>query len=190
MFPIEKKSYPRHVIKYTAIGGTMSKNKRKHKITLEIGKFYRVLDGSPGGHPGQIYKIDSNDKTFYSILTGSMTKEEFKKLGLRKGYFLLKHPTDKNVEISLAKKRPFVGDRNDFGEKEYADMAYNEEDFYLIIKIQSNNPIYGKYYKKRKKIKSPVNGAAQKSVGRHQTSDDHDHVNIKANKRRGRKRNL
>ena len=32
----------------------MSKKRRKHKITLEIGKFYRVLDGSPGGHPGQI----------------------------------------------------------------------------------------------------------------------------------------
>lgn len=46
----------------------MSKKKRKHKITLEIGKFYRVLDGSPGGHPGQIYKIDNEDKVFTQLL--------------------------------------------------------------------------------------------------------------------------
>ena len=34
-------------------------------------------------------------------------------------------------------------------------------------------PLYGNYYKKRKK--SPVNGAAQFPVGWHQTSDDHNH---------------
>lgn len=133
----------------------MSKKRRKHKITLEIGKFYRVQDGSPGGHPGQIFRIDKEDKAFYAIVTGSMSEEEFKRLGLRKGYIKLKHPTDKNVDISLIKKRPFVGDRNDYGEKEYDDMSFGNEDLYLIIEIQNNNPIYGKYYKKRKKIKKP-----------------------------------
>ena len=82
----------------------MSKKKRKHKITLEIGKFYRVLDGSPGRHPGQIYKIDNDDKAFYAIITGSMSEDEFKRLGLRKGYYKLKYPTDQNVDISLTKK--------------------------------------------------------------------------------------
>ena len=133
----------------------MSKKKRKHKIMLEIGKFYRVLDGSPGGHPGQIYKIDNEEKAFYSIVTGSMSKEEFNKLGLRKGYYKLEHATDSNVDISLIKKRPFIGDRDDYGEKEYVDMSFNYEDMYLIIRVQNSNPIYGSYYKKRKKIKKP-----------------------------------
>lgn len=82
----------------------MSKKRRKHKIVLEIGMFCRVLDGSPGGHPGHIYKIDKEDKSFYAILTGSMTREEFETFGLRKGYYILKHPTDQNVDISLVKK--------------------------------------------------------------------------------------
>ena len=133
----------------------MSKRRRKHKIVLEIGKFYRVLDGSPGGHPGQIFRIDKEDKAFYAIVTGSMSEEEFKRLGVRKGYIKLKHPTDQSVDISLIKKRPFIGDRNDYGEKEYKGMLFNDEDLYLIIEIQNNNPIYGKYYKKRKKIKKP-----------------------------------
>ena len=133
----------------------VSKKRRKHEITLEIGKFYRVLDGSPGGHPGQIYKIDNDDKAFYAIVTGSMSEDEFKRLGLRKGYYKLKHPTDQNVDISLIKKRPFIGDRNDYGEKEYSDMSFDDEDMYLIIKVQNSNPVYGKYYKKRKKIKKP-----------------------------------
>ena len=133
----------------------MSKRRRKHKIVLEIGKFYRELDGSPGGHPGQIFRIDKEDKAFYAIVTGSMSEEEFKRLGVRKGYIKLKHPTDQSVDISLIKKRPFIGDRNDYGEKEYKDMLFNDEDLYLIIEIQNNNPIYGKYYKKRKKIKKP-----------------------------------
>lgn len=131
------------------------RKKRKHKIILEIGKFYRVLDGSPGGHPGQIYKIDKEEKAFYAIVTGSMSKVELNKLGLRKGYYKLEHATDRNVEISLVKKRPFMGDRNDYGEKEYSDMSFNEEDMYLIVKVQSNNPIFGSYYKKRRKIKKP-----------------------------------
>lgn len=77
---------------------------RKHKIRLVIGKFYRVLDGSPGGHPGQIYDINQNEKSFYAVVTGSMTFEEFKKLGLRKGYIRLNYSTDDKVDISLIKK--------------------------------------------------------------------------------------
>ena len=133
----------------------MSRKKRKHKITLEIGKFYRVLDGSTGGHPGQIYKIDNEDKAFYSIVTGSMSEDEFNRLGLRKGYYKLKHPTDQNVDISLIKKRAFVGDRNDYGEKQYSGMSFDNEDMYLTIMVQKSNPIYGSSYKKRKKIKKP-----------------------------------
>ena len=132
----------------------MSKKKRKHKIRLEAGKFYRVLDGSFGGHPGQIFKIDSENKTFYAVVTGSMSFKEFKELGLRKGYIKLKHPTDDNVDISLVKKRPFIGVRDDFGEKEYEDMKFHDDDLIIILKVQKSNPIYGSKYKKNKKIPS------------------------------------
>ena len=131
----------------------MSKKKRTHKIRLEIGKFYRVLDGSPGGHPGQIYSIDTNDKSFYAVVTGSMSFDEFRKLGLRKGYIKLTYPTDSNVDISLIKKRPFVGDRDDYGDKEYLDMLFNSVDVKIILEIQKKKPIKGSYYKKRRKIK-------------------------------------
>lgn len=56
----------------------MSKKKRKHKIILEIGKFYWVLDGSPGGHPGQIYKIDNEDKAFVQLLQAQRAKKNLK----------------------------------------------------------------------------------------------------------------
>ena len=127
----------------------MSK-KRKHKIKLSIGKFYRVLDGSPGGHPGQIYDINQNEKTFYAVVTGSMSFEEFKKLGLRKGYFKLTCPTDDKVDISLVKKRPFVGDRDDYGDKEYPDMSFKDIDMQIVLEVYKRRPIYGKYYKRRK----------------------------------------
>ena len=126
----------------------MSK-KRKHRIKLKLGGFYRVLDGSPGGHPGQIYDINQNEKTFYAVVTGSMTFEEFKKLGLRKGYIRLNYPTDDKVDISLIKKRPFVGDRNDYGDKEYPDMSFKEIDMEIVLRVQKKNPVYGKYYKRR-----------------------------------------
>ena len=128
----------------------MSKQ-RKHNIKLTIGKFYRVLDGSPGGHPGQIYNIDHKEKAFYAVVTGSMTFEEFRKLGLRKGYIRLNCPTDDKVD----KKRPFVGERDDYGDKEYEDMSFKEIDMEIVIQVQKKNPIYGKYYKKRRKIKKP-----------------------------------
>lgn len=130
------------------------KHKRKHKIKLTIGYFYRVLDGSPGGHPGQIYDINQSEKTFYAVVTGSMTFEEFKKLGLRKGYIKLNYPTDNKVDISLVKKRPFVGERDDYGDKEYPDMSFHEIDMEIILQVQKKNPVYGKYYKRRK-IKKP-----------------------------------
>ena len=131
----------------------MSK-RRKHKIKLSIGKFYRVLDGSPGGHPGQIYDVDLEEKTFCAVITGSMTYEEFQKLGLRRGYIKLNCPTDDKVDISLVKKRPFIGERNDYGDKEYTDMSFKEIDMEIILCVQKRNPIYGKYYKRRK-IKKP-----------------------------------
>ena len=127
----------------------MSK-KRKHKIKLSIGKFYRVLDGSPGGHPGQIYDINQNEKTFYAVVTGSMSFEKFKKLGLRKGYIRLTCPTDDKVDISLVKKRPFVGDRDDYGDKEYPDMSFKDIDMQIVLEVYKRRPIYGKYYKRRK----------------------------------------
>ena len=133
----------------------MSKKKRKHLIKLEVGKFYRVLDGSPTGHPGHIYRIDFGQDTFYAIITGSMTIEEFMRSGTRKGFIKLNKSTDNNVEISLVKKRPFIGTRDDFGEKEYLDMKFDKDDRFIILMVQKNNPIYGKNYKKRKLKKKP-----------------------------------
>ena len=83
-----------------------------------------------------------------------MTFEEFQKLGLRKGYIKLNSPTDDSVDISLVKKRPFVGDRDDYGDKEYTDMSFKEIDFEIILQVQKKNPVFGKYYKRRK-IKKP-----------------------------------
>lgn len=134
----------------------MKHKKRKHKIRLQVGRFYRVLDGSPGGHPGQIFKIDTYDKSFFAVVTGSMSYEEFEKLGLRKGYVRLKHPTDDKVEISLIRKRPFVGERDDFGDKEYQDMSFNIADITIILEVQKKNPIQGSYYKRRKRIKKSL----------------------------------
>ncbi len=135
----------------------MSKKKIKHKIRLEIGKFYRALDGSAGGHPAMIYEINIGEKSFYAIVTGSMSREEFSKYGLRKGYIKLSFPTDNVVDISLIKNRPFIGVRDDFGDKEYKDMTFNEKDLHLIAKVKTRNPKYGKYYKKLYK-KIPSNG--------------------------------
>ena len=114
----------------------------------------------------RIYKCSNGTKTINQAVNRhldrfpddfcfKLSEDEFKRLGLRKGYYKLKHPTDQNVDISLIKKRPFVGDRNDYGEKEYLDMSFDDEDMYLIIKVQNSNPIYGSYYKKQKKIKKP-----------------------------------
>ena len=120
-----------------------------------VGKFYRVLDGSPGGHPGQIYEIDSDEKTFHSVITGSMSFEEFQIFGLRKGYFRLTCPTDDIVDISIIKKRPFIGERDDYGDKEYPDMSFKEIDMEIVLRVKNSNPILGKYYKRHKKIKKP-----------------------------------
>ena len=62
--------------------------------------------------------------------------------------------TDDNVDISLVKKRPFIGDRDDYGDKEYPDMSFKEIDMEIIVQVQKKNPILGKYYKRRK-IKKP-----------------------------------
>lgn len=158
----------------------MSKKNRKHIIKLKVGKFYRVLDGSPTGHPGQIFKIDFGNNTFYAIVTGSMTLEEFLDKGTRKGFIKLNIPTDDNVEISLVKKRPFVGERDDFGDKEYKDMRFDNSDNIILLSVQKRNPIYGKDWQR----KNPNKRGARFSVSRHQTSDDHDHGYIKSKERR------
>ncbi len=86
--------------------------------------------------------------------------DKFQKLGLRKGYIKLSYPTDDKVDISLVKKRPFVGERDDYGDKEYPDMSFSDIDLEIVLKIQKKTPIYGKYYKRRK-IKNPSKWGAQ-----------------------------
>ena len=84
-----------------------------------------------------------------------MTFEEFQKLGLRKGYIKLNYPTDDKVDISLVKKRPFVGERNDYGDKEYKNMRFDNSDNVILLSVQKRNPIYGKHYRKRLVKKKP-----------------------------------
>lgn len=50
----------------------------------------------------------------------------------------------------MVKKRPFKGAIDDFGDKVYEDMHFNDDDIIIILKVQQNNPILGKHYKKRK----------------------------------------
>ena len=106
-----------------------------------------------------MFKIDPEEKVYYAVVTGSMTDEELEKLGVRKGYIKLSVPTDNNVDNSLVKKRPFIGTRDDYGDKEYSDMSFSSNDIYIILKVQNNNPIHGSNYKKRKKRLR--NGATQ-----------------------------
>ena len=84
-----------------------------------------------------------------------MTLEEFLNKGTRKGFIKLNIPTDDNVEISLVKKRPFIGERDDFGDKEYKDMRFDNSDNVILLSVQKRNPIYGKHYRKRLVKKKP-----------------------------------
>lgn len=139
----------------------MSKRKRKkpknHLIVLKEGRFYNVHDGSRKGHPGRIEIADYINNVFFSITTHSLTEDEYMQRkansSFRKDYIELSVPTSQDVYKSYINKRPFIGTRDDFGDKEYLDMAFNREDEKKIDKVKKKKPRQG-YWFKRKKIKA------------------------------------
>lgn len=132
----------------------MSKRKRKkpkaQNIELLEGEFYNVHDGSYSGHPGRIEKADKLNDIYLSTTTGSMNKEEYSKNKTRKNHIELKHPTDKKVYKSFINKKPFIGTRNDYGNKHYPDMKYHKDDIKTVEKIKKKKPREGYWYKQNK----------------------------------------
>ncbi|MBR0033519.1 MAG: hypothetical protein IJP60_00685 [Bacilli bacterium] len=61
-------------------------------------------------------------------------------------------------------------------------MSFDDEDMYLINNVQNNTQYSGNFIKNLKN-KKPLNGAAQLTVSRRQTSDGHDHGYIKSKER-------
>ena len=133
----------------------MSKKKRRkpkpHTIILEKGKFYNVHEGSRTGHPGRIENADYQNDTYLSVTTGSMTEDEFKTKQRRKDYYDLTHRTSSTVFKSFINRRPFIGNRDDYGDKEFTDMAIHPNDEKVVKRVLKNTPRKGFWYKKRKK---------------------------------------
>ena len=134
----------------------MSKKRRKpkpHTIELKVGKVYNVHDGSPTGHPGQIAEANHNDNIFLCVTLGSLTEEEFKAGIKRKDYLFLSKCTSDDVYKSLIHKRPFLGNRDDYGDIEFVNIKISEEDYKIVQEILSKTPRLGFWL--RKQIKKP-----------------------------------
>ena len=134
----------------------MSKKRRRKKIKrhetkLEIGKFYNVHDGSINGHPGRIEKIDEINDIFVSTTTGSMSKEEYERNPIRNNHEELIHSTDNKVYKSFINKKPFIGSRDDYGDKQYPDMKYHKDDLPKVDRVLKRKPRFGYWYKRRQK---------------------------------------
>ncbi|MCH5171384.1 MAG: hypothetical protein J1F31_00925 [Erysipelotrichales bacterium] len=121
----------------------MSK-KEKYSKHLEKGRFYLVHDGSKTGHPGKIYEKNDKKNRYYAIKTGT-TYDKHK--------IPLNFPTDSSTNRSYVDKRPFVGKRRDFGDKELGGMNFHKSDKGIIKVIQRRNPVYSQSFKRRKKKK-------------------------------------
>lgn len=113
--------------------------KRKGKIKLIKGNFYPVRDGSKRGHPGYLY--NSNNGIYDSVITGTTKTKHNIEI----------HPTDKRVQKSFIKKRPFRGTRSDYGNKVYSDMAFDEYSMKKAEQIMKKTDFeYGYHYKNKK----------------------------------------
>lgn len=131
------------------------KKVKKHKIVLEIGKFYNVHEGSAKGHPGRIEKADYSKNEFLSVTTHSLSEHEYneKKVNktFRKDFLELKSATTEDVFKSFIHRRPFLGTRDDYGEKEYPNMSFSEKDTNKIEKVKTRKPRIGYWLKRKKK---------------------------------------
>ena len=118
----------------------MSKNKRN--IKLKIGRFYNVRDGSDKGHPGRIFNINYKNGEYDSIVTETT---------YRKGLIPI-NPTDNRVKHSYIKPNPFRGTRNDYGNKEYTDMKFDNDALKKSSKVKNKPFVFGHHYKKKYRI--------------------------------------
>ena len=119
------------------------RNNRRPKTTtvLKKDKFYNVHDGSKKGHPGIITKVDNANNEYQSVVTETNSNDGKN--------VPLKHPTDDKVEQSWVKPRPFLGAREDYGNKEYSDMKIHEDDKKTVDMVNKRKPIKGKWLKKK-----------------------------------------
>ena len=118
-------------------------SKRKGKIKLKIGRFYNVRDGSDKGHPGKVFNIDYQNGEYDSIVTETT---------YRKGLISIK-PTDEMARKSFIKSRPFKGTRNDYGDKEYSNMQFDENAYLKAEKVKKRFFRFGLHYKKKHRMK-------------------------------------
>lgn len=95
---------------------------------LEKGCFYYAHDGSKNGHPGMIYWKNDDKNLYLAITTGTSEDKNshFKKL---------MHATEKGVSKSFVNKRPFLGKRKDFDSEKQETMAFNIDDYEILISI-------------------------------------------------------
>ena len=133
----------------------MSNRKKRrpkpHTLILEVGKFYNAHDRSNKGHPCRIEMADYKNDLYLSITTGSLTEEECKNGIKRKDYYEMSHKTSNNVYKSLINKRPFLGTRDDYGDKEFEDMSIHFSDEPIVIKVLKKTPRQGYWLKKKNK---------------------------------------
>ena len=125
--------------------GKKRKNNRKPKPTtiLEVDSFYNVHDGSTKGHPGIITKANYRDNEYQSVVTETSNN---------KGDNIpLIHPTDNRVEKSFIKPRPFLGAREDYGNKKYVDMRIHPDDQDKVNTVNKRKPTLGKWLKNKQK---------------------------------------
>lgn len=118
-------------------------SKKKGKTKLKLGRFYNVRDGSKSGHPGRIYNIDRLNGEYDSTVTETTYKKGFIPIS----------PTDKYVKKSYIKPRPFRGTRNDYGDKEYKDMKFDNDALRKAERVKNKSFVFGHHYKKKHKIK-------------------------------------
>lgn len=177
----------------------MSKKKIYNKH-LEKGRFYIHSDGH-GGHPALLYKKSDKKNIYFIVVFTSSSGPKRKQLKHSIEPIKIKvsfvHNTPKISSRRELGRNPMKGlkiDKEDkplietIKRKKWFTRPLNDLHMRITTYIKPKGrkwcnietckcPICGKYYK-NVKIKSPVNGAAQFPVSRHQTSDGHDHSHI------------
>ncbi len=97
-------------------------------------------DGSKTGHPGYIYWKNDNKNLYLAITTGTSESNN-------DHFIKLSKPISQNSKISYANKKPFLGNRRDFGSKELNGFKFDIGDYEILIRISKNNPRTGKRIK-------------------------------------------
>lgn len=123
-------------------GINMSK-KIETKKKLRKGRFYTVHDGSETGHPGMIYWKNDNKNLYLSLLTGTSSTKDNKSLT---------EPTDCSIDESFIHRKPFLGKRKDYGNKELKGMSFSKIDKKKILRpISKKEPRLSKNINRKDK---------------------------------------